>query len=560
MFGKQRETKTYVHRTGTVIVPMIRQAVGNDGMEDPDAFYASAQWPIGSSSRITNSKEEGSKKSKQLGIKEYSKTSPFENNDNDDETIASSTTNNNNRYNHVISKVRKHLEQLTKENMNSISMDLSSVSTETPSIQPSHNNHTGTNHESDVEYDHPFGDDEDDESNDNDGQLHIDEKKDEYTYNNDDDKIESFLESPNDLPRMDIRISQGTDQLKKLSSTSGSTSSDDDRTVVEHCSPDVEDIEENHHETHYSNRSAITPRSSRGGGNPASMNEKTSYDAHNRNNNNGYSATNKFDTSDDDHDDGDDGVGFEIRSSGGKNSAKQSKKRKSIVATQMRDNDSDSLTSDEEENVTPKSKFKRRTSPKTRKITSSTKRRKRINDGPSPSIATSTKKSTKKQKKKKASKYATVFESHGIPLPRTYTVTPVADLRMELSSSSNDNNNLRRSRRVRIKPLEFWKGECVEYGPNDFGDEYDGVTNMSVPMLIRTAEPTPYKPRKIPAMKHSPAPKDKKVKQTKTDDTNSLIVERFDDSKLRKKYKYIDDDVADIWNDTKAESVDTSKY
>jgi hypothetical protein len=49
-------------------------------------------------------------------------------------------------------------------------------------------------------------------------------------------------------------------------------------------------------------------------------------------------------------------------------------------------------------------------------------------------------------------------------------------------------NGLRRSTRTRFAPLEYWKGESVDYGHNE-----DTAKNMPVPKGIRVTNPTDYK-------------------------------------------------------------------
>jgi centromere protein C len=134
-------------------------------------------------------------------------------------------------------------------------------------------------------------------------------------------------------------------------------------------------------------------------------------------------------------------------------------------------------------------------------------------------------------------------------------VTPIVELQPNKSNHENE-KSLRRSARVRIQPLEFWKGDCVEYGPNDFGDGYEGVTNMSIPRYIRKADPTPYKQRKC---RPNVAPKPFKQKNETTHLEGKSSAESFDDTRLRKKYDYIDGNAADIWNDTTAEFGEMSK-
>ena len=67
---------------------------------------------------------------------------------------------------------------------------------------------------------------------------------------------------------------------------------------------------------------------------------------------------------------------------------------------------------------------------------------------------------------------------------RKILVTTGSFHKKKKSPKSEDTSKLRRSKRARMRPLEFWKGERVEWGPNDFPEDYDGVKNMSVPVGV----------------------------------------------------------------------------
>lgn len=149
------------------------------------------------------------------------------------------------------------------------------------------------------------------------------------------------------------------------------------------------------------------------------------------------------------------------------------------------------------------------------------------------------------------------FESKGIPQQRDYTIIPVSDLKV-CSSPDSTNQHLRRSKRARIKPLEFWKGEYVEYGPNDFGNEFDGVTNMSVPVCVHKADPTPYKPRNLPKVKGKKT-KTKTVLEAAVAPSAVVEVIPFDASIIKRKYNFADGGVAHLWDQVHALSKDTGK-
>jgi hypothetical protein len=112
-----------------------------------------------------------------------------------------------------------------------------------------------------------------------------------------------------------------------------------------------------------------------------------------------------------------------------------------------------------------------------------------------------------------------------------------------------------------MKPLEFWRGERVEYGANNFGEEYDGVRNMPVPAHIIRPDPTPYKKRK-PAT----AGEDKKKTNKKTKTEHEKLkgpqeeIEQFDATKLKEKFKFLDGKTAHLWDEQIGETRGISKF
>ena len=131
--------------------------------------------------------------------------------------------------------------------------------------------------------------------------------------------------------------------------------------------------------------------------------------------------------------------------------------------------------------------------------------------------------------KKRPNPYATTFESKGQPLPQTFTEVPMSNFKQ----TSPDDRTLRRSKRARTQPLEFWRNEKYEWGANDFEQDdehaFEGVTNMPVPIKIVHADPTPYKKRKI----SSSVPKKKKGGKKGDNAVAMDDVEPFDAGKLR---------------------------
>jgi centromere protein C len=100
----------------------------------------------------------------------------------------------------------------------------------------------------------------------------------------------------------------------------------------------------------------------------------------------------------------------------------------------------------------------------------------------------------KSRPKKKNNPYSTHFSPKGMPGPRTFTEIPLSDFKPD---TPTDSLNVRRSSRIRVAPLEYWRGEKPIFGGNDFGADYDGVKNMPVVIGIAKPDPTPYKKRKM---------------------------------------------------------------
>ena len=248
-----------------------------------------------------------------------------------------------------------------------------------------------------------------------------------------------------------------------------------------------------------------------------------------------------------DDDDDNEGPGFDMADndvSGVDGSPVQSNKKSSKKKKKTRD---DSTDEDSEDSMPVKKDKKQK------------KKRKKgqVSDGEEESVKTA----PRKKAKKKKSRFATTFSPKGVPLPRQYKVVPISDLKC----NSPEDPNLRRSRRHRYKPLEFWRGEVIEFGPTDEFDEddFDSLQNMPVPKAIKMAEPTPYKPRKVIEREPTKGKKSKKTGGRSTayvEQGESVEDKEFDSSKLRKKYTYNDGDEAYLWDDCVEESTELSKY
>lgn len=156
----------------------------------------------------------------------------------------------------------------------------------------------------------------------------------------------------------------------------------------------------------------------------------------------------------------------------------------------------------------------------------------------------STREGDRAQKKSKKKLKNRTFSPKGMQSgPLTYKhVVPVTD------PKDDPADGLRRSKRMRIAPLAFWKNEGADYVPNDFDDELiDGLETMPVVKAYRVAEKTPYKKRKAPPQQQEDQnTKSKKSASSKASKTTEV---EFDNSKLKKKYKYMDTDTAYVWDD-----------
>ena len=152
------------------------------------------------------------------------------------------------------------------------------------------------------------------------------------------------------------------------------------------------------------------------------------------------------------------------------------------------------------------------------------------------------KKGTKKQKKRK--KRNVIFSPKGIPTGnRDYEMVPIGTL----IEGSPDEAGPRRSRRAKVKPLEYWRNEKMEYGAHN-EDGYMGEVfgNMPVVTGIQKALPTPYKKRKPQVNDRSAVAKKKRRKNFIDDEDEE---EEFDSKKLRKRYSYLDGEEVCFFNE-----------
>jgi len=174
-------------------------------------------------------------------------------------------------------------------------------------------------------------------------------------------------------------------------------------------------------------------------------------------------------------------------------------------------------------------------------------------------------KSVPRKSKKRKNKTRNPFTPKGIPSgPREFEAVLVSDLK---DSPKEGQENLRRSKRAQVQPLEFWKNERIIYGPDEkfwasqeIGEDIqDSLGNMPVPKQISRALPTPYKPRKISRFTAAAASGKGKSKKDAYGEVAQAEMEPFDSRKIRKKHDYIDSDMATLWDDAIGEAVQQRK-
>ena len=139
---------------------------------------------------------------------------------------------------------------------------------------------------------------------------------------------------------------------------------------------------------------------------------------------------------------------------------------------------------------TPESVRTERLEQEARERKKKAKRKKKDTSSTAETPARSTK--TKRSKKK-----VTYMSPMGYPAGnREYEAIPVSDFK-----DTPEENNLRRSKRARIKPLAFWKNEREVYEPhNEEGVLGEAMGHMPVVTRVISAQPTPYKKRKVSAV------------------------------------------------------------
>ena len=141
---------------------------------------------------------------------------------------------------------------------------------------------------------------------------------------------------------------------------------------------------------------------------------------------------------------------------------------------------------------------------------------------------------------------------------RQYEETSLEDFCPVTPGDDEGGSGLRRSRRARFKPLDFWKNERFKYGPQrEKGLLGEAMGDMPVVAGVVHALPTPYKVPKPRPKKDDDEPKKKSKKGKKrsgddSDDDGAPSREPYDDKSLRKKkkYKIKSGESGHVWSET----------
>ena len=199
-----------------------------------------------------------------------------------------------------------------------------------------------------------------------------------------------------------------------------------------------------------------------------------------------------------------------------------------------------------------------------------------------PTSVLRTSKASKKNKKKQTTNRVNWSTpngtSKGIPAgPREYEAIPVTDYKAHYAPGEEPQtpggSALRRSRRAKFKPLQFWKNEKLIYeAQNEEGLLGEAMGDMPVVAGVMHALPTPYKePKRREPTKQSSSSSNKdgkkknKDKRKRGDDDDSdeedasraASMEPFDDKSLRKKYRIRNGESGTVWSETLESATDT---
>jgi hypothetical protein len=176
------------------------------------------------------------------------------------------------------------------------------------------------------------------------------------------------------------------------------------------------------------------------------------------------------------------------------------------------------------------------TSPEPKKKRGRAKKRKSVDSVKTPAPR---KKGKKREK--------TLFSPLGYPVgPREMKPVPVSDFK------DTPPKGVRRSNRTQVAPLAFWKNERPLFGPHDEDGELgEEMGCMPVVKSVLVAEATPRKQRKAVAF----------AAGTNRPTRGADVDEKpFNASKLRKKFKIIEEEKALMWDDEMDAASSMSKF
>lgn len=245
-----------------------------------------------------------------------------------------------------------------------------------------------------------------------------------------------------------------------------------------------------------------------------------------------------------------------------------------MVSASQRSRGSSSRSRDDEEDSEPPMKKKSKDEKKQRQQQQQTP------VTPTSVLRTSkSKKNKKKQTTNRVNWSTPNGTAKGIPAgPREYEAIPVTDYKSNYPPGEEPQtpggSALRRSRRARFKPLQFWKNEKLIYeAQNEEGWLGEAMGDMPVVAGVMHALPTPYK--EVKRRERETTKPDKKSKKKKDkrkrgeedsgedDDDNedasssSAALEPFDDKALRKKYRIRNGESGTVWSETLESTTDT---
>eukprot|EP00978_Attheya_sp_CCMP212_P016366 scaffold42800_cov52-Attheya_sp.AAC.7 len=162
--------------------------------------------------------------------------------------------------------------------------------------------------------------------------------------------------------------------------------------------------------------------------------------------------------------------------------------------------------------------------------------------------------SPKRRSKKKVTYATPDGYNKGYPVGnREYEAVPVTDYKDDDDDEAQQlEGGVRRSKRARFPPLQYWKNERLMFeANNESGILGEAMGDMPVVSGVLSALPTPYKQRKVVEKKK----KKKQYSSPNSDDDDDESRHRraelspFDSRKLRKKYDIKDGETAQVWDD-----------